>query len=1097
MPRYYYLGVMKLNKKITSVLLAVCLLLSCVAAGSFTATGAAAAAADVSAKVDGGVSAKADDGVSANYGLAKNIQDGQILQAWNWSYSGIKSNMKKIAEQGFTAVQTTPIQTIKESTKGKTMQGSWWVYYQPSNFKIDTNSWNALGTKSEFKDMCDEAHKYGVKVVVDAVLNHMANKGDNTLSDTIPGDIRNDGNCWHSVTQNTQNWGSRWDITHNCMGGLPDLNTGNSKIQNYEIAFMKECIDCGVDGFRFDGAKHIEVPNDYENAGSNFWNNLLNTTTSYAKSTRGITPYYYGEILDSTGGGQGIVNQYTKFMSVTCNSVSNDIRNKVNSGDANGAKRTDFSYDDGSAPAAKKAVLWNESHDTYADNKSRGQSDTTMKKTWAIVGSRGEAQGMYLARPRNYNDSIGTAGVTAWGDKEVAAVNHFKNYFVGQSEYLSASGSIVYNERGNSGVVLVNVSGSSASVNVRANKMSNGTYKDEITGNTFTVSGGTIRGQIGSTGIAVVYNPKPAGPVASVTPGSSNYKTDSVTLTLNYENASSGQYSVDNGAFQSYTNGQKITIGAGKDFGTVTTVKVKASNSTETSDVETYTYTKVDPSAVQQIWFDTSQYRWSNVYAYIYADETKQVSAWPGVQMQTDSSTGYRYIDVPEGYENAKVIFTESETATNNRYPADMEPGMDLGGQTVIFRNNKFEPYNPGTVKPTVKPTQPVTQPTTAKPTVPTNPTTPSVRVLIGDVNQDGAITIKDATQIQMHIADIRELTGNGKAAADVTADGYVTIKDATSIQQYLAQNFNKSGNCGNYSGQTPTTPTSATTPTSGSADTSKVYFMNTYGWSPVKAYFWSDDNLQMMSWPGSDMQSEGGNLYSASIPAGANHVIFTKGDDSGKTPDLDLQAGKMYRNGSWTDVQSTQTPTQGGQQSGKVYFRNDANWSPVKAYFWSDDNLQMMSWPGNDMQSEGGNVYSADIPAGANHVIFTKGDDSGKTPDLDLQAGRMYASGSWTDYSGSGNVNPNPGGSYDSTKVYFKNNANWSPVKAYFWSDDNLQMMSWPGSDMQSEGNGVFSAVIPSGANHVIFTKGDDSGKTADLDVHAGQIYDNGSWHS
>ena len=505
-----------MNKKVTSIVLAVCVLLSCIAVGSFSAT---AGTADVA------VAAQADaEAVGADYGLAKSIQDGQILQAWNWSYNGIKNNMKKIAEQGFTAVQTTPIQTIKESTLGKTMQGSWWVYYQPSQFHIDTNGSNALGTASDFKAMCAEAHKYGVKVVVDAVLNHMANKGDNTLSDTIPGDIKNDSSCWHSITTNTSNWSSRWDITHNCMDGLPDLNTGNKKIQNYEIVFMKECIDAGVDGFRFDGAKHIEVPNDAENAGSDFWTNILGTTTSYAQSTKGITPYYYGEILDATGGGQNIVNQYTNMMSVTCNSVSNDIRNKVNSGDANGAKRTDFSYDDGSAPSGKRAVLWNESHDTYAANKSRGQSDTTMKKTWAIVGSRAEAQAMYLARPRSYSDSIGTASVTAWGDKEVAAVNHFKNYFVGKTEYMSASGSIVYNERGTEGVVLVNLKGGSTSVNVKANKMKDGTYTDEVTGGTFRVSGGQISGNIGGTGVAVVYNAKPAGPSASVTPGSSKYK---------------------------------------------------------------------------------------------------------------------------------------------------------------------------------------------------------------------------------------------------------------------------------------------------------------------------------------------------------------------------------------------------------------------------------------------------------------------------------------------------------------------------------------------------------------------------------------------
>ena len=762
-----------MNKKVTSIVLAVCVLLSCIAVGSFSAT---AGTADVA------VAAQADaEAVGADYGLAKSIQDGQILQAWNWSYNGIKNNMKKIAEQGFTAVQTTPIQTIKESTQGKTMQGSWWVYYQPSQFHIDTNGSNALGTASDFKAMCAEAHKYGVKVVVDAVLNHMANKGDNTLSDTIPGDIKNDSSCWHSITTNTSNWSSRWDITHNCMGGLPDLNTGNKKIQNYEIVFMKECIDAGVDGFRFDGAKHIEVPNDAENAGSDFWTNILGTTTSYAQSTKGITPYYYGEILDATGGGQNIVNQYTNMMSVTCNSVSNDIRNKVNSGDANGAKRTDFSYDDGSAPSGKRAVLWNESHDTYAANKSRGQSDTTMKKTWAIVGSRAEAQAMYLARPRSYSDSIGTASVTAWGDPEVAAVNHFKNYFVGKTEYMSASGSIVYNERGTEGVVLVNLNGGSTSVNVKANKMKDGTYTDQVTGGTFRVSGGQISGNIGGTGVAVVYNAKPAGPSASVTPGSSKYKTDSITLTLSYDNATSGQYSIDGGAYQSYTKGQTITIGAGKPVGTQTTVSVKASDGSTTSDPETYTYTKSDNTA-QMVYFDNSSYNWSSVYAYIYAGETG-VAAWPGTQMQKDS-TGYFALEVPEGFEDGLVIFTESKDATDHRYPADREPGLPLEGKSKIFKaNNQLVDYVdpvPTTPVPTVAPT-----------------TAPVGNILIGDTNGDGNVTISDATLIQLHAANQQKLTGDRLTAADTNKDGAVNVTDATMVQLYLV--FNRGSN--NYTG--------------------------------------------------------------------------------------------------------------------------------------------------------------------------------------------------------------------------------------------------------------------------------------------------------
>ena len=117
----------------------------------------------------------------AETNLASNVQDGQILQCWNWSFNNMKNNMAKIAEQGFSAVQTSPIQGTKESTKEyySTMQNSWWVYYQPVNFNIETNSYNALGTKSEFKAMCDEAEKYGIKVIVDAVLNHTANQNSN------------------------------------------------------------------------------------------------------------------------------------------------------------------------------------------------------------------------------------------------------------------------------------------------------------------------------------------------------------------------------------------------------------------------------------------------------------------------------------------------------------------------------------------------------------------------------------------------------------------------------------------------------------------------------------------------------------------------------------------------------------------------------------------------------------------------------------------------------------------------------------------------------------------------------------------------------
>lgn len=58
----------------------------------------------------------------------------------------------------------------------------------------------------------------------------------------------------------------------------------------------------------------------------------------------------------------------------------------------------------------------------------------------------------------------------------------------------------------------------------------------------------------------------------------------------------------------------------------------------------------------------------------------------------------------------------------------------------------------------------------------------------LGDVNGDGEITIDDATNIQVHLARIKELSTEGLSAADFNGDGKVNILDATYIRLYLAK---------------------------------------------------------------------------------------------------------------------------------------------------------------------------------------------------------------------------------------------------------------------------------------------------------------------
>lgn len=451
----------------------------------------------------GGVTTTASSSLNSQ-GLASNVQDGVILHAWNWSYNTIKSNMASIAAAGYSTVQTSPVQKPKDyGVTWTQVSTQWWKLYQPTTLEFaDGNTW--LGTKTDFESMCNTAHSYGIKVIVDIVANHMASAGGsgNNASNRntqIPSSIRNNDNYWH-VNSITANDGSRYDMTHGYIG-MPDLNTGNTDIQNYIISLMKTCIDLGADGFRFDAAKHIEVPEDSSGA-SNFWPNVTGAAKNYA-AQKGKSLYMYAEILNTAS---TALTNYTKYMSITDNQTGNNVRNNVINSNASSAASPGYVFNVG----ANKSVLWAESHDTYAsDQTTLNVSDQNIKLTWAIVASRADAASLFLARPKSFTGGVmGQAGNTSWKDSTVIEVNKFHNNFIGQSEYLSSNGSVVINERGTAGAVLVNLGSSSASINATANRMANGTYTNHVSGgsSTFTVSNGRISGTIPAKGVAVIYN---------------------------------------------------------------------------------------------------------------------------------------------------------------------------------------------------------------------------------------------------------------------------------------------------------------------------------------------------------------------------------------------------------------------------------------------------------------------------------------------------------------------------------------------------------------------------------------------------------------
>lgn len=844
--------------------------------------------ASLSAFVSGSLGVQAAESsptVSANkYKLKDNIQDGVILHCFDWTYNDIKAELPKIAKAGFTSIQTSPAQPNGT--------GTWYWLYQPISFSIGTNG---VGTKAELQSLCDEAEKYGIKIIVDVVANHLRGDHNNIDNDLKPSEY------WHTFGGGID-WKNRWQVTHGSIG-MPDIATENPYVQQKVCNYVQELKSVGVDGLRWDAAKHIGVPSE----GDDFWKSV----TQYGL-------YNYGEILggpdDRSTGNEDIMKEYTDYISVTDSNYGKELRDSFNSGKA----PTSSGNWSEKGISNDKLLYWGESHDTWSNNKDWGfsneMSQNVIDRAYAVAASRNKVTALYFSRPSSTNKEsikMGEKGSTHFTSSEVTQINKFHNAMDGKADYYTVSDGCSVITRKDGGAVIVKGSGSGeVSVENGGGYAKPGTYTDAVSGNTFTITSSTISGTIGSSGIAVVYDAEPEGPSASVNPGSTNYNTDELTLTLNCKNAKNAQYSIDDGAFVNYTNGQKITIGTNLAYDTVTTVTVKASDGKTTSDPETYTYTKVDPNAVKVVAYDNSSTKWSKVNAYFWSDDNKEMTSWPGKKM-TDKGNNIFDIEVPDGAKY--VIFNNGDSQTDDLRIAD---------GNKIYSNGSWQNYS--TVKPTqpttapsttVRPTTIATQPTTSQPTTSqpatTQPSTtqpvtePSNRILIGDVDLNGTFTVCDSTEVQRYIVNISTLSDEALIAADVDKDSVISVKDATMIQAYIVKLIVEDSYCGTYTENVaPTQPTTnvtkpTTEPTSIQTK-NYVYFNNTENWSTVNVYVWSSKGSTYMSWPGKAMESIGNNTYRFELPNGAEYAIFNNGStqtDDLKIPDVNM----IYSNGQWS----------------------------------------------------------------------------------------------------------------------------------------------------------------------------------------------------
>lgn len=904
---------MKKAKKIASLVVASALLTSSFAA--ITSVNAA--------EVDSAQTASADST------LRDKVGDGVMLHAFNWSYNTIKENLPAIAAAGYTTVQTSPVQQPKDYSTSGDVTGQWWKLYQPISFHIAEQSW--LGTKDDLKSLCDEADKYGIKIICDIVSNHIAN-ADETRPDSVSNQVKKyepdfykKRRTYTRTYKGDANDSSVQAVVQGHVSKCPDLVTNDTAVQTYIINLLKECIDCGVDGFRFDAAKHIETEDDGEYA-SDYWKNITTSASSYYTQKTGDDLYIYGEILNNCGADRSY-SSYTKYINVTDNRTGDAVLYNVTRGKASTA--TNATYKSG--VAASNAVLWAESHDTYEGNSGSSGfsntadvSDENVVKAWAIVASRKDSTALFFARPGTALMG-GVSTDTTYKSTVVSEINKFHNLFVGQSEKLGSSGDIAYVARGTSGIVLSNCKGTNASVSISGTGLADGKYTDTVSGAEFTVANGVLTGSIGKTGVAVVYNGTTT-PKAINSVESGSFRGDTMTLTLGLENATSGTYCLDDSTPVKFTGTTSIRIGSDYKPGETITLTVTATDGVKTSSM-VYKYTKstAQESGVYVFFNPATQKGWSAPYqVYIYDETTNKGTVyknanWPGEAMTLDPATGYYYYEVPksssisadEDDENQAPSDFDLSTSANTRviisekggeqYPGRTDTPISLNGSSKAFSLTKAGTWEDTTLtptkveieatdvtkgsaaEPTTKPV-PSTQPTTAQPA-----TEPSGNAVYGDVNGDGDITVVDATLVQKHVVQLETLSADKQILADVNGDNTISVVDATLIQKYVVrlEDWGRTGDV--YQAEQPTTPEPTTAepttvkptaqpttaePTTKPADTYTLYFKTKLGWM-------TSDGVSLFAYDldtGASYQFEQDtdaypNVYTVEVPATVSNV--------------------------------------------------------------------------------------------------------------------------------------------------------------------------------------------------------------------------------
>ena len=163
-------------------------------------------------------------------GCALPVRAEVILQYFNNTWNEIADKMPEIAEVGYGAMWLPPPQ---KASGDLSVGYDLWDPFDLGGNPQRTGGRTRYGTEEELLRLIETAHRFGIRVYFDNIMNHRAFQvpgyDENTPIDIYPGMLPEDFHLqvtedgFYRAWGDTVNWGSAWEIQNQNLSGLIDI----------------------------------------------------------------------------------------------------------------------------------------------------------------------------------------------------------------------------------------------------------------------------------------------------------------------------------------------------------------------------------------------------------------------------------------------------------------------------------------------------------------------------------------------------------------------------------------------------------------------------------------------------------------------------------------------------------------------------------------------------------------------------------------------------------------------------------------------------------------------------------------------------------